>query len=56
MTGSPKTLASKLSISERSVYNYISFMKQELHAPIVYDYNKLSYIYSEEWDFKYHRR
>lgn len=56
MTGSPKMLATKLSISERSVYNYISFMKQELNAPIVYDYHKISYVYFEEWDFKYHKR
>lgn len=52
MTGSPKKLASKLAISERSVYNYVSFMKKELNAPIIYDYSKQTYIYSQEWEFK----
>jgi transcriptional antiterminator len=52
MTGSPKKLASKLAISERSVYNYISFMKKELRAPIAYNYQNQTYMYSEEWEFK----
>ncbi len=56
MTGSPKKMASKLGITERTVYNYIAFMKHELHAPIVYDYQKLSYVYSEEWDFKFNNK
>jgi hypothetical protein len=56
MTGSPKKLASKLAITERSVYNYIAFMKQELKAPISYDYNKLSYVYTEEWEFKFNNK
>ncbi|WP_324069367.1 MAG: HTH domain-containing protein [Flavobacterium sp.] len=51
MTGSPKNLASKLSITERSVYNYIAFMKKEMNAPIVYDYHKISYVYYDEWCF-----
>ncbi len=53
MTGSPKQLASKLAITERSVYNYIAFMKRELKAPIVYNYQRLSYVYNDEWDFKF---
>jgi hypothetical protein len=53
MTGSPKQLASKLAITERSVYNYIAFMKRELKAPIVYNYQRLSYVYYDEWDFKF---
>ncbi len=52
MTGSPKNLASKLAISERSVYHYIAFMKKELHAPIVYNYQNQTYVYSEDWEFK----
>jgi tetrahydromethanopterin S-methyltransferase subunit H len=44
-TGTPKELASKLGISERSVYNYISFMKTDLQAPIWYDNQKGSYSY-----------
>lgn len=53
MTGSPKQLASKLCITERSVYNYISFMKKEMKAPIAYNYQRLSYVYKEDWDFKF---
>lgn len=56
MTGSPKKLASKIGITERSVYNYIAFMKNEMKAPIVYDYSKVSYIYKEEWDFKFNKK
>jgi transcriptional antiterminator len=44
-TGTPKELASKLGISERSVYNYISYMKTDLQAPIGYDNQKGSYSY-----------
>ncbi|MDP4187465.1 MAG: hypothetical protein Q8907_03305 [Bacteroidota bacterium] len=46
-TGSPKELAEKLSICERSVYSYIGFMKSELHAPIVYDFQLKSYSYQK---------
>ena len=53
MTGSPKQLASKLAITERSVYNYLAFMKRELNAPITYNYQRLSYVYHDDWDFKF---
>ena len=56
MTGSPKELASKFSISERSIYNYISFMRKELKAPIKYDNQRLSYIYTNDWDFKFNNK
>jgi hypothetical protein len=56
MTGSPKELASKFSISERSIYNYISFMRKELNAPIKYDNQRLSYIYTNDWDFKFNNK
>lgn len=36
-TGAPKELASKLGISERSLYNYIAYMKSEMNAPIRYN-------------------
>ena len=45
-TGTPKELAAKLGISERSVYNYIAFMKAEMNAPIMYDFQKGNYSYS----------
>ncbi len=53
MTGSPKQLATKLCITERSVYNYIAFMKNEMNAPIKYCYQRISYIYNGDWDFKF---
>jgi transcriptional antiterminator len=56
MTGSPKKLATKLAISERSVYNYIAFMKKEMKAPIVYDYNKMSYVFYDNWCFKFNSK
>ncbi len=52
-TGSPKELASKLNISIRSVYNYIAFMKKEMKAPIVYNYQRLSYVYENECEFNF---
>jgi transcriptional antiterminator len=44
-TGTPKELAFKLGVSERSVYNYISFMKTYLNAPITYNVQKGNYGY-----------
>jgi hypothetical protein len=53
MTGSPKQLASKLCITERTVYNYLAFMKSEMKAPIVYNNQRISYVYNDDWDFKF---
>jgi transcriptional antiterminator len=47
-TGSPKQLAQKLEISERSVNYYISFMRNELKAPIIYDRKLETYFYETE--------
>lgn len=47
-TGSPSDLALKLNLTERSVYNYISFMKTDLNAPVKYDYEIMNYIYERE--------
>jgi transcriptional antiterminator len=55
ITGSPKQLASRLSVTERTVYNYISFMKKALNAPIVYDYHRMSYVYNNDGEFKFIR-
>lgn len=44
-TGTPKDLAHKLGFSERSLHYYISFMKKEMNAPIVWDALKNSYVY-----------
>lgn len=50
-TGSPKDLAKRLGLSERSVHNYIGFMRRDLQAPIKYDTNKNTYYYYEEAKF-----
>jgi hypothetical protein len=47
-TGTPKQLAQKLEISERSIHYYIAFMKNEMKAPIVYDYINETYLYETE--------
>jgi len=46
-TGSPETLARKLGISVRMLYNDISTMKL-LGAPILYNQNNCTYYYAEE--------
>lgn len=52
-TGSPKQFSSKLNISERTLYNYLAFMKNELKAPIVFDESKQSYLYYEQCNLKF---
>ena len=44
-TGTPKELALKLNVSERTIYSYIHFMKRELKAPIIYNRLKNTYQY-----------
>lgn len=48
LTGSPKDLSTKLNISERTVYNYLEFMKVELNAPITYNSQKRNYCYERK--------
>lgn len=50
-TGSPKQLAKELGLSERSIYNYILYMKNEMGAPIQFQRQKNSYVYTEECSF-----
>lgn len=52
-TGTPKELASKLGVSERSVYNYISFMKNEMNAPIIYNNQKGNYCYKRICELRF---
>lgn len=47
-TGTPKELANKIGVSERMIYNYISFMKEELKAPIAYNNSLTQYYYTED--------
>lgn len=44
-TGTPKELAKKIEVSERTVYNYIAFMRDELKAPIIYNVVSSNYCY-----------
>jgi predicted DNA-binding transcriptional regulator YafY len=49
-TGTPKELAQKLEISERSVYHYIELLR-EFDAPVEYCPHRRTYYYSEEGKF-----
>ena len=51
-TGTPKQLAEKLGLSERTVRNYITTLK-ELGAPIHYDRKRQSYCYIEDGRFRF---
>ena len=44
-TGKPKVLASRLGVSERTVYHYISFIKTELKAPVKWDRMRDTYVF-----------
>jgi len=50
-TGKPKELAKRLEVSERSIYNYIAFIKTELNAPVEYDTIRKSYYYKQACEF-----
>jgi len=52
-TGSPVDCACKLGVSERTIYNYISYMKTDLMAPINYDNNKTSYCYTSKCNLEF---
>ena len=49
-TGTPAQLAERLNVSERTIYDYISFMKS-LGCPIKFDSYRESYFYEEEGSF-----
>src|SRR5690349_13894999 len=49
-TGTPAQLAKRLNLSERSIYDYISFLKG-LGCPIKFDSFRESYYYEEEGYF-----
>jgi predicted transcriptional regulator len=46
-SGTPSELATKLNMSERMIYKYISFLKTEFNAPIKYCRKKKSYRFTE---------
>ena len=45
LTVSPKELLCELRVSERTVYNYTSYMKMAMNTPIIYDNQKGNYMY-----------
>ena len=45
-TGSPEELAERLEMSYDSLLGLLSFLPPEMKAPITYNKNKLSYVYS----------
>ena len=45
-TGSPVELAVRLDMSERAVYKYLKFMREELNAPIEFSKYMGSYKYA----------
>jgi predicted DNA-binding transcriptional regulator YafY len=49
-TGTPVQLASKIGVSERSVYDYLNLMK-EFGAPIKFDTYRETYYYEEDGYF-----
>lgn len=53
LTGSPKDFAEKINVSERTVYNYLEYMKTELQAPIQYNASKKSYCYDGECGLRF---
>jgi len=45
-TGSPENLAERLEMSRSSLFELIAFLRVEMRAPIIYNKNRLSYMYS----------
>ena len=49
-TGTPKTIARRLEISESSLYRLIDTIK-EMGAPVEYSVKDQSYVYADDVDF-----
>ena len=47
-TGSAKLAAEKVGVSERMIFNYVNILKNQLNAPINYNREKQSFVFSEE--------
>ena len=45
-TGAPKVFAERLEMSRSSLFELIAFLKEEMKAPIIYNKQKKSYVYS----------
>lgn len=50
-TGRPKQLAKRLQVSEATIFRMIETMK-EMNAPVYYDFNTQSYVYSKLTKFR----
>ena len=51
-TGTPKDLASRLDVSERSVYNTIAYMKKYFNCPIAYSRARQTYYYTKKGEMR----
>jgi predicted DNA-binding transcriptional regulator YafY len=51
--GNSYDLSDRLGVSVRTVYNYITFMKTELNAPIAYDSQNKKYYYERECELNF---
>ena len=47
-TGTPKAIAKKLNVSDRLIYYYVSVLKKELKAPVLYCRKRKTYFFSED--------
>lgn len=52
-TGTPKSLANKLNLSERQIRRLIDYMRTDLAIPIEYRAEKESYCYTSEVHFAF---
>lgn len=54
-TGSPRELAEKLDVSERTVYDLLSTLR-ELEWPVSYDALRKTYYFEQEGEFNFRFR
>jgi len=47
-TGCPEKLAQLLKVSERTLFNYLQYMKEDLNLPIQYNAWRQTYFYEKE--------
>ena len=52
-TGKPQVFAAKVNVSERTLYEYLRYMKDELDAPIKYSRSQNTYYYAEQGSFSF---
>lgn len=47
-TGTAKAAAEKIGVSERMIFNYVNLLKNQLNAPIIYNREKQSFVFTEK--------